>query len=284
MRTRLLRELWGRDERYYELARVHVQEAAGLGREYDFVRQYLPPRGVLLEIGCGEGSNVDALSGPGRRFVGCDLSRLALGIAFETSAVRRRQAFRLRRGRGTSFHAGKLRWRPCDLGTRASRVSRARALRDDRRAPAGVGRLILVSPQYGAALGASPCRRGGGALRFVRRFVEAHLPRRRDRGLRWEAVHPLVLEGEDYDGDRDTVVEPDLRSLREFLRGRGIRIDASTSGLEWYSWNEQKAFPIQRVIRAAVEGLGRLGLPPYRDLGPLVAVAGTKRDERNGDG
>ena len=52
-----------------------------------------------------------------------------------------------------------------------------------------------------------------------------------------------------------------------------------TSGLEWYSWNEQAASVSQRFARALFERLGRAGIPPYRDFGPLVAVAATKEGE-----
>ena len=58
---RLLRELWDRDHRYYELAREHVREAASAPKEYGFLRRHLPAEGTFLEVGCGEGSNMETL-------------------------------------------------------------------------------------------------------------------------------------------------------------------------------------------------------------------------------
>src|SRR4029450_2729083 len=87
VKERLLRELWDRDDRYYDLAREQVHAAAArAGGEYAFLRRWLPVRGTVLEVGCGEGSNLDAVQRGGLRFVGCDLS--ALGVARAQAAAR----------------------------------------------------------------------------------------------------------------------------------------------------------------------------------------------------
>jgi hypothetical protein len=136
------------------------------------------------------------------------------------------------------------------------------------------GKLVLISPQYGGPLGASPCRKTGGAGRFLRRLARAHMPA--DPDLPWDRVTPLVLEGAAYDGDLDAVIEPELSSLRRFLGARGVTIEASTSGFEWHTWLGRRASLPQAAARALLEPLGRAGIPPYRDFGPLIAVAGYK--------
>jgi SAM-dependent methyltransferase len=278
-RERLLRELWGRDRRYYELAREHVREAAAASGEYGFLRRHLPATGTILEVGCGEGSNMEALAAPGRRFVGCDLSALAVKLTVGAAPADGSRCFVVGEGERLPFARGVF-----DAVLGISLLEHLpvpeRVIREMLRVLAPGGRLLLLSPQYGAPLGASPCRRGGGAGRFLRRLLRAHLPARASNCLNWERVRPLVLDGVEYDGDRDTVVEPELTSLVRFLTDRGARVDAATSGLEWHSWNEQASSAVQHAARVLFERLGRAGIPPYRRFGPLVAVAATKEKDR----
>jgi SAM-dependent methyltransferase len=276
---RLLRELWDHDRHYYELARDHVRQAAAQGKEYAFLRRWLPERGTVLEVGCGEGSNIEALAAPGRRFVGCDLSALAVKLAAGDAPGDGSRRFVRAAGEALPFAPGTF-----DAVAGISLLEHLpepeRVVEEMITVLAPGGRLLLLSPQYGAPLGASPCRRGGGTSRFLRRLVRAHRPASGGERLEWERVSPLVLEGIDYDGDRDTVVEPELTSLVRFARRRGVRVDAFTSGLEWYSWSGYPASAAQRAVRAVCERLGRAGIPPYRHFGPLVALAGTKSDMR----
>jgi hypothetical protein len=89
-------------------------------------------------------------------------------------------------------------------------------------------------------------------------------------------VRPPVLDGVTWDGDLDAMIEPELRSLRAWLQGRGMKIVDTTSGLAWYSWTTHRASAPVRAVRALLEGLGRRGLPLFRDFGPLVALHAQK--------
>ncbi len=271
VRRRLLEELWDADHRYYEMAREHVRAAASVPGEYDFLRQYLPEEGRILEIGCGEGSNMEVLARPGRRFVGCDLSRLALGMAQAAAPADGSQQFICGEGEALPFQSGTF------DGAMAISVMEhlpqpQQVLNEMARVLRPGGLMLLLSPQYGGPLGASPCRRGGGAGRFVKRLLQAHLPAS-GSDLNWDRVTPPVLEGEDYDGDRDAVIEPQLSSLLRCLRQLGLTVEAATSGLEWASWLEYPGTIPQQVVRALCERLGRWSVPPYKNFGPLLAVA-----------
>lgn len=275
VRDRLLRELWGRDARYYELAREQVMDATSRGAEYAFLRRHLPERGRVLEVGCGEGSNLEVLARPGMERFGCDLSPLGLAMA---------------QRRGSS--AGAPHWVVADAESLPFVPATfdavfAVSLLEHLPVPEKVldemiavlasgGTLVVVSPQYGGPLGASPCRKGGGARRFASRLIRAHLPAGSADRLDWDRVDPAVLHGEAYEGDKDAVVEPEMRSLVRFLRGRGLAIVEATSGYAWHRWSGRKGPLAQRVARAALERLGRWGIPPYRDFGPLIAVAARK--------
>jgi hypothetical protein len=96
--------------------------------------------------------------------------------------------------------------------------------------------------------------------------------------LRWERVHPPVLDGAAFEGDLDALVEPELRSLRGWLRGRGLEIVDTCSGLEWYSWTTHRSSALVRAVRHVCERAGRSGLPLFRDFGPLVAVHVRRHD------
>lgn len=271
IRRRLLEELWDTDRRYYEMAREHVRAAASCPGEYDFLRRHLPASGAVLEIGCGEGSNMEVLAASGRRFVGCDLSQLALGMARQDAPADGSRRFVCGEGESLPFADGTF--------AAAMAVSVMEHLPDPEAvvgemarvlAPGGV--LLLLSPQYGGPLGASPCRQGGGPGRFLSRLLRAHLPAG-SGPLQWERVMPPVLEGENYDGDRDAVIEPEFTSLLRCVRSLGLSVEDATSGLEWSSWLDYPGSMPQQVARALCERLGRWGVPPYRHFGPLIAVA-----------
>ena len=423
-KERLLRELWNREGRYYDLAREQVRAAATLDGEYEFLRRWLPVRGTVLEVGCGEGSNLDVVARPGLRFVGCDLSALGLARARAASRAPRREAggsvatltvasikalgrksssrdpairgvegtghasaahpsaVAMGAGHASSVLSGNL----ASVASASTRDADHRAATDAAGAPSRTtafpdplpaflcadaerlpfpdrhfdaafavsllehlpdpgrvveemirvlapgGRLVLISPQYGGPLGASPCRRGGGAGRFLRRLARAHLPRPRAGGavdrrsawtppslgaasavaapagtslagassagasstdafssgassagassggdvvsrrsaagpfvprapLDWDRVEPLVLQGAVYDGDLDAVIEPELASLKRFLRARGVTIEAATSGFEWHTWTGRRASLPQRAARAHPRAAGARGHP-----------------------
>ncbi|HEX6850100.1 MAG TPA: class I SAM-dependent methyltransferase [Candidatus Polarisedimenticolaceae bacterium] len=270
---RLLRELWSRDVDYYARARETVRQAASAGAEYRLLDGYLPAAGRLLEVGCGEGSNLEALAGRGRTTFGCDLSPLAARLADPIAP-----------GRVVVAEGERLPFASASFdGVVAISViehlSRPEvALAEMIRVLARDGVLAVLSPQYGGPLGASPNRAGGGAARFLRRWLGAHRASSARSALGWERVHPKVLDHGVYQGDLDALCEPEIRSLRAFLTASGLRVIASTSGYEWHSWREWKGTPGQRVIRGIFERLGRAGIPPYRDFGPMILVAAKRTD------
>lgn len=275
VKRRLLREVWAEDGAYYDAARAHVLEAAASGGEYAWIRSHLPERGRVLEVGCGDGSNLEVLARAGLEWYGCDLSALAVARAAARTPDGPRAALAVADVELLPFADGAF-----DAVLAVSVVEHLpapdRALERMIAALAPSGRLLVVSPQYGGPLGASPCRRGGGALRFARRLIRAHLPVGDGETLGWDRVDPVVLEGEPYAGDLDTVVEPELASLVRFLSRRSLRIISATSGYEWHTWREGTRSAAQRLARAILEPLGRSGLPPYRRFGPLVAVCAQK--------
>ena len=63
------------------------------------------------------------------------------------------------------------------------------------------------------------------------------------------------------------------------MQDLGLQVVAATAGLEWSSWLDQRGPLSQQVVRALCERLGRWGLWPYRDFGPLIAVAAQRPEE-----
>lgn len=274
--ARLVRTLWDKDRDYYERCRQYVKDAAEAGGEYAWLRERLPERGTVLEVGCGEGVNLEVLSRPGLRFVGCDVAGLPLRLALERAPSDRSRVF-------LQADAERLPFRPSSFDAVLA-ISVLEHLVEPERALSAMvevlrpgGSLLLVSPQYGGPLGASPGRRGGGALRFAGRLLRSPGRARPRKRLGWERVHPPVLDGVAFEGDLDALVEPDLRSLRGYLKGRGLEVVATDSGLRWYSWTTHRSSGLVRGIRRLCERAGRLGLPVFRDLGPLLTVHARRR-------
>lgn len=57
--------------KYYEIIR---QDFRSVERETAFLDSYLPPRGAVLDVGCGTGTTLRALSKLGHRCTGVDQS------------------------------------------------------------------------------------------------------------------------------------------------------------------------------------------------------------------
>jgi SAM-dependent methyltransferase len=267
VKRRLLETLWEKDADYYRQAREHVSTLASGGGEYDWLRSWLPARGRVLDVGCGDGVHFEVLARPGLEWFGCDLSRLGISLAAGRDAPGPRPGLVVADGAFDAVLA----------------VSVLEHLPDPDRALAGMiaalapaGRLLLLSPQYGGPLGASPSRRGGGGSRFFGRLLRAHRPATDGAALGWERVEPAVLAGVPYEGDRDAVVEPELRSLLRFLSRRGLVVLDASSGFAWHTWRAGRMSVGQRIARSLLEPVGRAGIPPYRDFGPLVAVCAAR--------
>jgi len=271
----LVRNLWDHDRHYYERCREYVENAAKTSGEYAWLKERLPSRGTILEVGCGEGVNLDVLSHPGLRCVGCDVAHLPLRMALERAPADGSRAYLQTNGERLPFRPGSF--------DAVLAISVLEHLVEPERALAAMidvlrpgGSLLLLSPQYGGPLGASPGRQGGGAARFARRLLAAPGKARAQERLGWEGVRPPVLDGVTWDGDLDALNEPELRSLRGWLQARGLTIVDTTSGLQWYSWTTHRASAPVRALRGFLEGLGRRGLPLFRDFGPLVALHARK--------
>lgn len=270
VKRRLLDALWSRDREYYRKAEDHVR-AAGSSGEYDWLRRMLPASGRILEVGCGDGVHFEVLAAAGRVWYGCDLSKLAASLAARRALPSGAARVVVADAEALPFVRGAF-----DAVLAVSVLehlsSPERALDGMIAALAPGGRLCLLSPQYGAPLGASPCRAGGGARRFVGRFLRAHAPGGGGERLGWERVRPSILDGAAYTGDEDTVVEPELVSLVRFLEGRGLTIVEASSGLAWRSWRVGRMTTAQSLARLLFEKLGRAAIPPYASWGPLVCV------------
>jgi SAM-dependent methyltransferase len=271
VKRRLLESLWEKDADYYRKAREHVSALASSGGEYDWLRSWLPSHGLALEVGCGDGVHFEVFARAGLEWFGCDLSRLAIGLAARRAAAGRPPRLAVADAEELPFADGSF--------DAVLAVSVLEHLPDPDRALAGMiatlapaGRLLLLSPQYGGPLGASPSRTGGGGSRFVRRLVRAHGPGAEGTRLGWDRVEPAVLAGAPYEGDKDAVVEPELRSLVRFLTRRGLVVQDASSGLAWHTWRTGRMSAGQWIARSLLEPLGRARIRPYRDFGPLVAV------------
>ena len=268
---RLVRTLWDKDSDYYEACRKYVLEAAKADGEYAWLKRQLPERGLVLEVGCGEGINIEVLSRPGLRFVGCDVAGLPLRMAQGRVPADGSRAF-------LQADAERLPFPPATfdavfaISVLEHLVTPERAVSSMAEVLRPGGSLLLVSPNYGGPLGASPGRRGGGASRFLRRMLGTLSRGRPGDRLGWERIDPPVLDGVPWEGDFDALVEPELRSLRGWMRGKGLEIVDSRSGLGWYSWTSYPGGGLVRGLRHACEGVGRLGVPVFRDFGPLIAI------------
>ncbi len=125
------------------------------------------------------------------------------------------------------------------------------------------GKLVIIAPNYGAPNRASPPFKGNRVLKLFGGFIKDLF---KQESLSWNKVKPIATKTK-YDIDWDTVSEPYLKTLIDYLENRNLKVVYADS-----CWGEE--LPGAGVAQKLFRLLGSHGVFPFKWWGPhLIVVA-----------
>lgn len=231
-----VRAIWEKDEYYQKAKEASITSHEGV----DWLKNFSRDAKRILDVGCGEGTKLAMIKPKDSQGFGIDVSRKAIEIA-------KRQYpqlnFQIAKADSLPFSENDF-----DFVYSAFAIEHIalpeKTLDEMIRVTKKNGYLCLIAPNFGAPNRASPPFEGNRLLKLIRGSIEDLTSIvRKKRGLGWKSVGPL---GSDYFPDSDTVVEPYLRSLKDYLVLRGLKIVKSDSfwGKDQTETNFQKVFKL----------------------------------------
>lgn len=258
-RKPLKQKVWESDK-YIDKAELGSQDYTHPGMK--ILKHFANNATSILDLGCGEGTRLSLLT-KDKKGLGVDISEKAIRLAkkryprlkFKVVNLEKlplkRNSFSLVYSAYVLEHLRK----PEKVINEAVRVTRKG------------GNLVLIAPNYGAPNRASPPFKGSRIRKLSEGFLkDLSRPLRELRSLNWSYVEPLQRR---YKMDFDTTVEPYIRTLMNFLKNKGMRIE------KWFTcWPQERPNPKlqQRLFRF----FGEMGLYPFTMWGPHIVVIAKK--------
>lgn len=266
-KNKLKKEVW-RSDNYYLLAKKGSLDVRHPGVK--ILLKFAIRASKILDLGCGEGTRLNFLSAGKEQAVGVDISSTAIKLA--------RKSYPKLRFIKADLENIPLKDQSFDLVYSAYVLEHltepAKVLDEAIRLTASNGFLILIAPNYGAPNRASPPFKGSRLLKFIKVFLDDLIfTFKRNNNLNWFKVKPIVTSN-NYDIDWDTVIEPYIGSLLQFLKGRKMTIERFMT-----CWSEE--LPNAKIHQLIFRFLGELEVYPFTIWGPHLVVVAQKVKHEN---
>ena len=250
---------WERDD-YYKKAKEASLESSYPGLQ--LIKEEVGKAEKVLEVGCGEGTKLAKLTSEKNKAFGVDISKKAIKLAEKQYP---NIQFRIADAENLPFSKAGF-----DLVFSAfmleHTINPEKVINEMIRVAKPGGKVIILAPNYGAPNRASPCFKGLRIRKLILGFIKDIFSLGfSQKRLNWGKVKPLADKGE-YEIDWDTSIEPYLRSLRDYLSEKKLRICRTTS--YWQEIKEDLNF-IQTIFKF----LGRLRIYPFVYWGPHLLVS-----------
>lgn len=219
---------------------------------------------TILDLGCGEGTRLNLLLRKGNKGVGVDLSDTAITVAKKTHPNLEfiRSDLEELPLRDNSFDLVYLAFVLEHLTNPQKALTEAvRVLSKD-------GTLVIIAPNFGAPNRASPPFRRSRIVKFITGIGRDFFSMFYDRLNIWDHVEPLA-DAKNYDVDWDTVTEPYVKTVINFLKSKRLKIMYYTS-----CWSEE--LPNVKIHQRVFRKLGELNLYPFTMWGPHLVVVAKK--------
>lgn len=239
---------------YYEYARSaskNVDHHTGLMH----LRTLVGKSKNILDLGCGEGTRLNTLLPSWKTGTGIDINAYAIKRAKKQYP---RHHFRLYKGQTLPFEDASF-----DLVYSAfvlEHVSDPELfLKEAIRVLKKGGSLVIFCPNFGAPNRRSPCSTQNPFTKLLKGLFSDLFLKNQSIDS-WTKVKPKPVF---KNIDDDTTVEPYLRTLTNFIKSQGLKVNKSSSlwQLETQSYNPRKLL---------FKVLGRANIYPFRHWGPQV--------------
>lgn len=218
----------------------------------------------ILDLGCGEGTRLNLLANE-KKALGLDISKIGINLA--------KKSFPTLQFRAADLEKLPVENKSFDLVYSAFVLEHLdnpeKVLEEAIRVLAPGGHLVLIAPNFGAPNRSSPPFKGsrikkflGGMWRDVRGVGFGN------GKLGWQWVKPMATK-EKYKIDWDTTIEPYLRTLMDYLKTQGLKIEKAES-----CWGQE--LQDVKIHQKIFKFLGNLGLYPFWMWGPHLLVVAQK--------
>lgn len=263
-KRRLTEKVWNKKTGYYDKAR-QASESVLSHTGFKIVNAYLKQSKSILDVGCGEGTKLSRLGNTKTYKVGVDISSTAIETA-------------KKQYRGITFKKADIENLPFTDHT-FDAVYSAFVLEHTEKPQVVIeemirvtkekGVVIIICPNFGSPNRHSPCFTGSKIVKLAYGFGK-QLLRFNLTIDTWERVLPLSY-GAKHISDWDTVIEPELLTLINFLKEKRLTI-------QYWSclWEEEVTFA--NKIQNAFRFLSNKDIYPFIYWGPQILVIGKKHD------
>lgn len=262
----LKEKVWIKESGYYQKARGGSKDVLG-HTGFRIINKYLLRAQTILDVGCGEGTKLNILGNKTSNKYGIDISRDAINIAS-------------RQYPNIKFKVGSIEKLPFrssyfDASYCAFVLEHVsdplKVLQEMIRVTKNQGFVIIICPNFGAPNRHSPCFKGSKIVKLIKGLYKQIIQPGKLSVQYWQKVVPIGKEGK-YFPDSDTVIEPEIISLINFIKDQSLTIKY------WSSlWNEEikEAHKMQTIFRFGA----KYRIYPFMYWGPQILVIVKKNND-----
>lgn len=212
----------------------------------------------ILEVGCGEGTKLSLLDASYR--AGIDISPLAIARAKQKIDLAQVASAEKLPFADNSFDS-VLSFFSIEHFENPEKV-----LHEMMRVVKRGGEIAILTPNFGAPNRCSPCYRGNRLFKLVVGFIKDFIPSKK---LNWHHVTPLT-QNQDYQIDYDTLVEPYIKTLANYLERFAFQLVKVDSNWEI---NQEHENMLQKLFK----WLGKAGIFPFNYWGPHCFIVARRK-------
>ncbi|OQX51531.1 hypothetical protein B5M47_00265 [candidate division CPR3 bacterium 4484_211] len=246
---------------YYKLSRQFDQEFIK-SSWFKLLKRYCAHARSILDIGCGEGTNLSHLCPPGASAAGIDISPLAIRLARKSYPHLK---FQVADAESIPFPNASFDF--CyNIGTLEHLTRPERVIEEMIRVTKKGGLIAFWTINFGSPFVKPHTATYSPAKKIAKQIIASfyylfHKPFM----LNWDKINPRITSGKEFSPDDDMVTEPNLQTLVSFLKKRNLKIIYASSG-----WDVQQKESPKTLIRAIckIANWTRLSaLPPFKYWG-----------------
>ena len=214
----------------------------------------------ILDLGCGEGTRLNALINDKQAGVGVDISQKALVMAKKKySKIRFIKA---------DLENIPLPDNSFDLVYSAyvfdHLINPSIVIKEAIRLTSKEGFFVIIAPNYGAPNRVSPPFKGSRIKKFSEGLFKDFMSLIIKERLEWKMVTPIADKSK-YELDWDTTIEPYLGSLLNYISFLGLKVNKYSS-----CWSAE--LPNAKFHQKVFKLLGNLDIFPFNMWGPHLVL------------
>ncbi|MBU0708916.1 class I SAM-dependent methyltransferase [Patescibacteria group bacterium] len=256
--------------RYYELCKQFNLSIATSGW-FALLKKYAQAAKSILDIGCGEGTNLYHLARPKALGIGIDISPLAINLARKQYS---QFNFKVADAENLPFPNDNFDF-TYNITTLEHLCQPEKVIEEMVRVTKKDGFVAFWAPNFGSPFNkprtANYSLYKKSFIKLIQSFFYLISP---PKSLNWSELEPVITTEQDFVEDNDVLVEPYLQTLSCFLRKRDLRIIHEDSG--WGITEKEGGKPLVRILAKIANSIKLSSLPPFKYWGVTLFIIAQK--------